>query len=115
MAPFHGRFGVLAGRSDVSGKPDVPRRAVASGEIVLQRHTIEAIRGGTIEKGEVLESAKVAALHAAKPVSVALPYTHPIPITATPLLLDANDSPLVVTVEGMATDNSGVEQEAMAA
>ena len=103
----------MAGMVDVSGKPDVPRRAVATGELVLQPHTVEAIRNGKIEKGEVLESAKVAALHAAKRVSDALPYTHPIPITATSPHLELKEDRLVATVEVKATYKTGVEMEAL--
>ncbi len=103
----------MAGMVDVSGKPDVPRRAVATGELVLQPHTVEAIRNGKIEKGDVFESAKVAALHAAKRVSDALPYTHPIPITATSPHLELKEDRLVATVEVKATYKTGVEMEAL--
>jgi len=103
----------MAGVIDISGKPDVPRRAVASGEILLQRRTLDAIRKGTVEKGHVLESAKVAALHAAKRVSEALPYCHPIPITAASVGLDVKDDRLVATVEVKATYKTGVEMEAL--
>lgn len=103
----------MAGMVDVSGKADVPRRAVASGEIRLQRPTVAAILGGEVEKGDVFESAKVAALHAAKRVSEALPYCHPIPITATNVRLEAKDDRVVATVEVKATYKTGVEMEAL--
>ncbi len=103
----------MAGIVDVTGKPDVPRRAVASGELLLQRGTIRAILDGAIEKGNVVESARVAALHAAKRVSDALPHTHPIPITAAAVALDLKEDRLVVTVEVKATYKTGVEMEAL--
>ncbi len=103
----------MAGMVDVSGKADVPRRAVASGEIRLRRPTVAAILGGEIEKGDVVESAKVAALAAAKRVSEALPYCHPIPITATNVRLDAREDRIVATVEVKATYKTGVEMEAL--
>ena len=98
---------------DIGGKADVPRRAVASGEILLQRLTLEAIRAGKVEKGQVLESAKVAALHAAKRVSEALPYCHPIPITAANVSFDVRADRLVATIEVKATYKTGVEMEAL--
>ena len=103
----------MAGLIDVSGKPDVPRRAVASGEILLQRDTLASVRSGKVEKGDVFESAKVAAVHAAKRVSEALPYCHPIPITATNVRLEAKEDRIVATVEVKATYKTGVEMEAL--
>ena len=113
MATFPRRQEAMPGIVDISDKPDVPRRAVASGEIVLQARTIEAIRGGSIEKGDVLASSKVAALQAAKRVSDVLPHTHPIPITATDVRLDVEDDRIVATVEVRATYKTGVEMEAL--
>ncbi|MBI4415448.1 MAG: cyclic pyranopterin monophosphate synthase MoaC [Euryarchaeota archaeon] len=98
---------------DISSKDDVPRRAVASGEILIQKSTVSAIREGKIEKGNVLESAKVASLHAAKRVWEALPYCHPVPITATDVRFDLRDDRIVATVEVKATYKTGVEMEAL--
>jgi cyclic pyranopterin phosphate synthase len=113
MAPSRGRFRAVTGIVDISEKPDVPRRAVARGELLLRRVTIDAIRSGRIEKGNVAESARVAALHAAKRVWDALPHTHPVPITATEVDLEVRDDRLVATVEVKATYKTGVEMEAL--
>jgi len=113
MAPFRRGLKAMAGMIDISGKSDVLRRAVATGEVLLQRHTIESIRTGRVDKGDVFESAKVAALHAAKRVSEALPYCHPIPIAATNVRLEARDDRVVATVEVKATYKTGVEMEAL--
>src|SRR5947208_1823200 len=67
---------------DIGRKPDVKRRAVATGTILLRPTTARAIRDGPVEKGDVLVSAEVAALHAMKSVWQVLPHCHPIPITA---------------------------------
>lgn len=103
----------MAGIVDVTGKPDVPRRAVARGELLLQRETLRAIREGAVEKGNVIESARIAALHAAKRVWDALPHTHPVPITATGVSLDVKEDRLIATVEVKATYKTGVEMEAL--
>ena len=98
---------------DIASKEDVPRRAVASGELVLQGSTLAAIRRGEVEKGDVLASARVAALHAAKKTWEALPYCHPIPLTAADASFDVRDDRLVATVEVRATYKTGVEMEAL--
>lgn len=98
---------------DIGEKPDVPRRAVAYGEIVLQSDTLEAIRRRTIAKGDVFESARVAALQAAKRTSEALPHCHPIPLTAVDLWFDLKEDRLAATVEVKAAYKTGVEMEAL--
>lgn len=98
---------------DIGGKEDVPRRAVATGEIALQGPTLAAIKKGVIEKGDVLASARVAALHAAKKVWEALPHCHPIPLTATDVQFEVRDDRLLATVEVKAIYKTGVEMEAL--
>lgn len=98
---------------DIGDKEDVPRRAVATGEVILQGSTLAAINAGALEKGDVLASARVAALHAAKKVWEALPHCHPIPLTATDVRFELRDDRLVATVEVKATYKTGVEMEAL--
>jgi len=98
---------------DIGAKEDVPRRAVASGEVVLQPETLEAIRRRTVAKGDVFESARVAALQAAKRTSEALPHCHPIPLTAADAWFDLKEDRLVATVEVKAAYKTGVEMEAL--
>lgn len=98
---------------DISHKDDVPRRAIASGEVFLQPATLAVIRKGEVEKGDVLASARVAALLAAKKASEALPHCHPIPLTAADVRFDLRDDRLVVTVDVRATYGTGVEMEAL--
>jgi cyclic pyranopterin phosphate synthase len=86
---------------------------VAVGEILLQRRTLAAIREGSVEKGDVLASARVAALHAAKKTWEALPHCHPIPLTAADATFEVKDDRLVATVEVRATYKTGVEMEAL--
>lgn len=98
---------------DISPKEDVPRRARASGELVLQSATLAAIRGGEVEKGDVLASARVAAIHAVKRTSEALPFCHPIPIAAADAAFELRDDRIVATVDVSATYKTGVEMEAL--
>ncbi|MGQ0535430.1 MAG: cyclic pyranopterin monophosphate synthase MoaC [Methanobacteriota archaeon] len=98
---------------DVGGKRLSRRRAVATGAILLSRATIEAIRAGKIEKGDVLTVAKVAALAAVKKTPDLLPLCHPLAITRADVAfaLEADRVQCTVTVE--AEERTGVEMEAL--
>jgi cyclic pyranopterin phosphate synthase len=103
----------MAKMVDISRKPDVPRRAVASGEILLRPGTIRAIRAGRVEKGDPVHTAEVAALQAVKRVWEALPHTHPIPITGASADFTVKRDRVVVTCSVSATYKTGVEMEAL--
>lgn len=103
----------MAKMVDISRKPDVPRRAVARGEILLRPGTISAIRGGKVEKGDPIRTAEVAALQAVKRVWEALPHTHPIPITGASADFIVKRDRVVVTCTVSATYKTGVEMEAL--
>ncbi len=98
---------------DISGKADVARRAVASGEIQLQPETIEAIKNRKIEKGEVLETARIAAIMAVKRTSDAIPMCHNIPITGIDVKFDIGEELIKATVEVKSVGKTGVEMEAL--
>jgi cyclic pyranopterin monophosphate synthase len=103
----------MAKMVDIGGKPDVYRRAEASGVIRLKPGTVRAIRAGRIEKGDVLAAAEIAALHAMKAVWQVLPHTHPIPITAASVTFDTGTDRVVATTTVEATYKTGVEMEAL--
>src|SRR5207247_11156903 len=96
---------------DIGRKPDVRRRAVATGTILRRPTTVRAIRDGGIEKGDVLASAEVAALHAMKGVWQVLPHCHPIPITAATVAFDLRADRVIATTTVEATYKPGVEME----
>ena len=98
---------------DISKKADVPRRAVATGEILLRPATIRAIRTGKVEKGDPIHTAEVAALQAVKRVWEALPHTHPIPITGASAEFVVKRDRVAATCEVSATYKTGVEMEAL--
>jgi len=66
---------------DISEKDVVRRRAVATGRIKLRRETIAAIQAGSVEKGNVLATARIATITAIKETSRIIPMCHQIPIT----------------------------------
>jgi len=103
----------MAKMVDIGTKPDVYRRATASGLIRLKPETVRAIRTGRIEKGDVLAAAEIAALQAMKAVWQVLPHTHPIPITAASVTFDTGTDRVVATTTVEATYKTGVEMEAL--
>ena len=103
----------MAKMVDIGRKPDVRRRAVATGLIRLQPSTIRAIRARHIEKGDPLPTAEVAALQAMKAVWQVLPHTHPIPITSARVTFNVRSDRIAVTTAVEATYKTGVEMEAL--
>jgi len=65
---------------DVSAKPMITRKAVASGNIQLQRETIELIMKDQIAKGNVLATARIAGIQAAKQTAQLIPLCHTLPL-----------------------------------
>ncbi len=103
----------MAKMVDIGGKPDLHRRAVASGWIRLKPATVRAIRARRVEKGGPIAAAEVAALQAMKTVWQVLPHTHPIPITAASVTFDVRADRIVATTTVEATYKTGVEMEAL--
>ena len=66
---------------DITAKPPVFRKATASGTIRLKESTIKAIKAGQVKKGDVLTTARLAAILAVKDTPRLIPLCHPIPIT----------------------------------
>jgi cyclic pyranopterin phosphate synthase len=100
---------------DVGGKSETARTAIAAGEIRMSSATLEAIRGGTAAKGEVLATARIAAIAAAKRTSEMIPLCHNIPLSNVTVEFELDDSlPGVrVTSSASATARTGVEMEAL--
>lgn len=103
----------MAKTVDIAAKPDVPRRAVASGELVLRPTTLRAIREGKVPKGDPLHTAEVASLQAMKRTWDTLPHCHPIPITSASAELAVGKDRVIATCEVGATYKTGVEMEAL--
>ena len=103
----------MARMVDISEKPDVPRRAVATGDLLLRPATLRAVRAGRVEKGDPVRTAEVAALQAVKRVWEALPHCHPVPITSASAGFAVKRDRVTATVEVSATYKTGVEMEAL--
>jgi len=109
----HGRARMV----DVSDKPITARMARATGSIRMQRETLEAIRANTIAKGDVLGTARVAGIMAAKRTSELIPLCHPIALTDVSIEIRLDDSLPGLRVEAAAKTaaQTGVEMEAIVA
>ena len=100
---------------DVGVKPETERVAIASGVVTMEPATAEAVRSGTIGKGDVLGVARIAAIQAAKRTSDIIPLCHPLRITAVDVDLRVANNAVYIMATVRAFDRSGVEMEALAA
>lgn len=98
---------------DVSSKSEVYREATASGTINLRRETISAIREGTVLKGNVLATARVAATLAVKDTARIIPMCHAIPIHGIDISFDLTETSITATVTTISSGKTGVEMEAL--
>ncbi len=100
---------------DVSHKPPLLRRAKAIGSIRLASHTIELIRQNLIKKGDVLTTAEIAGIQAAKQTGQLIPLCHPLYLShievKTRLTAEGVEAEASVTTTGQ----TGVEMEALTA
>jgi len=100
---------------DVGDKRITKREAVARGEILLSRETIELIRQGRIPKGDVLECARIAAVLAVKRTPELIPMCHPLRITHSKIDFDLGKNEIEIEAKVVAVDRTGVEMEALTA
>src|SRR6202171_2420154 len=70
---------------DVSAKPTTERTAVAEGRVVMSKATLELILSGNAKKGDVLGTARVAGIMAAKRTSDLIPLCHPLALSKVTL------------------------------
>jgi cyclic pyranopterin phosphate synthase len=102
---------------DVSGKPVLAREAVARGEIELEPATLAMIAGNRIAKGNVLATARLAGIMAAKKTGELIPLCHPLPISHCEVNFEteADKGRIVITATARIAARTGVEMEALAA
>jgi cyclic pyranopterin phosphate synthase len=102
---------------DVSAKPVVAREAVAFGEIRLQPATIRLIQGRGLPKGDVLATARLAGIMAAKKTGELIPLCHPLPIThcEVDLTIPHTRDRVQITATARIQSRTGVEMEALTA
>lgn len=102
---------------DVADKAVTSRRAVAEGAVVMEPATLALIRAGDAKKGDVLGTARLAGIMAAKRTHELIPLCHPLAITkvAVDLVVDEALPGVRVTAEVRVAGQTGVEMEALTA
>ena len=100
---------------DVGGKAETHRVAVAAGRIRMSGQALDAIRDGTVPKGDVLAAARIAGIMAAKKTADLIPLCHPLGLDAVAIDFALLDDGVEVTATASLTARTGVEMEAMMA
>ena len=102
---------------DVGPKPETERLAVAAGEISMRPETLRLIAQGELAKGDVLNTARLAGMMAAKRTAELIPLCHPIPLThiSVALTLDKASSRVKIKATVRSRGRTGVEMEALTA
>ncbi len=98
---------------DISGKKASGRKAVAMGTIYLRKDTIKHIQDAKTKKGNVLATAQVAGIMAAKETSSLIPMCHQIPLDLVSLEFDVTSDSIVATCTVKTQHKTGVEMEAL--
>ncbi|MDD1673121.1 MAG: cyclic pyranopterin monophosphate synthase MoaC [Methanomicrobiales archaeon] len=98
---------------DISEKVEVYREAVSEGRIFLREETLRAIQEGSVEKGNVLATARVAATLAVKQTPLLIPLCHQIPLTAVDVDFEFGEGCLRAEVRVRSHGKTGVEMEAL--
>ena len=102
---------------DVSAKPATEREAVAEGRVLMQSATLDLVRKGNAKKGDVLGTARIAGIMAAKRTHELIPLCHPLAISQVEVAVtpDPKLPGIVVKARVKVAGPTGVEMEALTA
>ena len=102
---------------DVSAKADTAREATAKGSVYMAAETLALITSGKAAKGDVLTTAQIAGIMAAKRTHELIPLCHPLPLTDIEVSLEPDDGrgSVDITATVRTTAKTGVEMEALTA
>ncbi len=102
---------------DVGAKPETERRAVARTVLRMSPRTAAAVEQGDAPKGDVLGTARLAGVQAAKRTADLIPLAHPLPLTLVDVRgeVDAGAGTITLEAEARTVARTGVEMEAMTA
>ena len=98
---------------DVSAKPQSARTAIASGKISLQKTTVDLVRNNQIAKGDVIATARIAGIQAAKQTAQLIPLCHTIPLSEVKIDIVTSRDLAQVTCTARTIAQTGVEMEAL--
>ena len=102
---------------DVGAKAETERTAIAEGFVSMQRETLQTILDGNAKKGDVLGTARIAGIMAAKKTHELIPLCHPLLLTKVSVDIEPDEAlpGLKVTALARVTGKTGVEMEALTA
>ncbi|PBB80989.1 cyclic pyranopterin monophosphate synthase MoaC [Mesorhizobium sp. WSM3879] len=102
---------------DVGGKAETTRTAIAEGYVTMQPETLEMILAGDAKKGDVLGTARIAGIMAAKKTHELIPLCHPLLLTKVSVEIEPDHALPGLRVSALArvTGKTGVEMEALTA
>ncbi|MBN1530575.1 MAG: cyclic pyranopterin monophosphate synthase MoaC [Thermoleophilaceae bacterium] len=100
---------------DVGGKEATERRAVARAAVLMAPETAAAVARGDGPKGEVLGTARIAGIQAAKRTAELIPLCHPLALSFVDVRIEVADGRVDISAEARTTGPTGVEMEAMTA
>jgi cyclic pyranopterin monophosphate synthase len=100
---------------DVSAKSDTVREAVAEGRIAMSAEALGAIREGSAKKGDVLATARIAGIMAAKKTSELIPLCHPLMLSKVSVDFAFENDGIRAIATVRLTGQTGVEMEALTA
>ena len=100
---------------DVSDRDFSTRTATASGKVLLTNAVITMLRDGSIPKGDVLSTARLAGIMGAKRTPDLIPLAHPIALHSVSVDLQVSDEAVLIEASVRTADRTGVEMEALMA
>ena len=100
---------------DVSNREVTERASTARGLVALKPETVSAIRDARLPKGDVLATARIAGIQAAKRTAELIPLCHPISISFADVALALTEAGVEISAEVRINDRTGVEMEALTA
>jgi cyclic pyranopterin phosphate synthase len=102
---------------DVTGKANTIRKAVACGQVKMKSGTLQLLEEGRLAKGNVLTTAKIAGIMAAKKTGEFIPLCHPLGLTGIDIAFetDRENSQVIIEAVVRTVGQTGVEMEALTA
>lgn len=100
---------------DVTGREISVRIAHTSARVNLSSQVVSLLRDGTTPKGDVLSTARIAGIMAAKKTSELIPLCHPIAVNSISIDLSITDTGVAISSQVITSDRTGVEMEALTA
>jgi cyclic pyranopterin phosphate synthase len=102
---------------DVGSKPVTDRRAVAEGRVRMAPETAAAVAAGDAPKGDVVSTARLAGIQAAKRTAELIPLCHPLALSFVDVAIEVDPAAGLVSIraEARTSGQTGVEMEALTA